>query len=216
MAHSTKIIRRTEVDVDQLREQELRELEQQLMMHKDTLLKLFRLMDQLDDHEVFNALNAALAKSDPILTRVLKALNETELDKAIRNGLLLAQGLGKFKFGELEPMILKINKGFELSTNHNKTLGVFSLLKVLVSRDFIEGALFLTKFVEGFGYDADDLKVEQGIVDPVQTDTGDLKNVSKVKLPSQRKEKSSGNSNMVFGLAAGAVALSACVLLLRK
>lgn len=65
MAQATKVIRRTEVDVEAVRAKELRELEDQLIMHKDTLHKLFRLLEQLDDHEVINALNAGLAKSDP-------------------------------------------------------------------------------------------------------------------------------------------------------
>ncbi len=208
MAQPTKIIRRSEVDVNELREQELHELEEQLLMHKDTLLNLFRLLEQLDDHEVFNALNAALAKSDPILTRVLKALNETELDKAIRNLLLISQGLGKFKLDELEPMTLKINKGFERSTKQHQTMGIFSLMKVLVSPTFIKGALFLTTFVQGFGYDAEQLKQEQGIVDPVQTDTGDLK--------QHKVEHTRRNSNVWMDVTLGAAVLSTSILLYKK
>ncbi len=208
MAQPTKIIRRSEVDVNELREQELHELEEQLLMHKDTLLNLFRLLEQLDDHEVFNALNAALAKSDPILTRVLKALNETELDKAIRNLLLISQGLGKFKLDELEPMTLKINKGFERSTKQHQTMSIFSLMKVLVSPTFIKGALFLTTFVQGFGYDAEQLKQEQGIVDPVQTDTGDLK--------QHKVEHTRRNSNVWMDVTLGAAVLSTSILLYKK
>lgn len=208
MAQPTKIIRRSEVDVNELREQELHELEEQLLMHKDTLLNLFRLLEQLDDHEVFNALNAALAKSDPILTRVLKALNETELDKAIRNLLLISQGLGKFKLDELEPMTLKINKGFERSTKQHQTMGIFSLMKVLVSPTFIKGALFLTTFIQGFGYDAEQLKQEQGIVDPVQTDTGDLK--------QHKVEHTRRNSNVWMDVTLGAAVLSTSILLYKK
>ncbi len=208
MAQPTKIIRRSEVDVNELREQELHELEEQLLMHKDTLLNLFRLLEQLDDHEVFNALNAALAKSDPILTRVLKALNETELDKAIRNLLLISQGLGKFKLDELEPMTLKINKGFERSTKQHQTMGIFSLMKVLVSPTFIKGALFLTTFVQGFGYDAEQLKQEQGVLDPVQTDTGDLK--------QHKVEHTRRNSNVWMDVTLGAAVLSTSILLYKK
>ncbi|TDM12545.1 DUF1641 domain-containing protein [Macrococcus lamae] len=218
MAQPTKVIRRTEVNVDELRSEELRELEDQLMMHKDTLLKLFRLMEQLDNHEVFNALNAGLAKSDPILTRVLNALNETEIDKAIRNGLLLSQGLGKFKFDALEPMILKINKGFELSAEHNErqSLGLISLLKVLVSRDFIEGAVFLTKFVQGFGISTERLKQEQGIVDPVQTIAGDWEDVNKVEPPGKSAQQHYSSSPTFLGLAAGAAVIAAGIIVIKN
>ena len=78
MAQPTRVIKPTEVDIEALRQKELRELEDQLIQHKDTLLKLFRLLEQLDEHEALNAANAALSQSDPILTRVLKAVNETE------------------------------------------------------------------------------------------------------------------------------------------
>ncbi|ULG72595.1 DUF1641 domain-containing protein [Macrococcus brunensis] len=223
MAQATTVIRRTEVDVEAVRAKELRELEDQLIMHKDTLHKLFRLLDQLDDHEVINALNAGLAKSDPILTRVLKAVNETETDKAIRNGLLLVQGLGKFNFDEIEPMILKFNKGLKLSTEYNqsKPLGWLGLLNVLTNKDFVEGSIVLTKFVKGFGTSFEQLKKEQGIIDPVQTDVGDLDKASSIELPSKAARTREGNRTAanpkvkMLGMAAGA-ALSVGALLLKK
>lgn len=233
MAQPTTVIRKTAVDVAAVREKELRELEDQLIMHKDTLHKLFRLLDQLDDHEVINGLNAALAKSDPILTRVLKAVNETETDKAIRNGLLLVQGLGKFNFSEIEPMILKFNKGLKLSTeyNQNKPLGWLGLLNVLTNKDFVEGSIVLTKFVRGFGTSFEQLKQEQGIVDPVHTDSGELQNAKAVELPSKaaetredrnasaktsREKRQSSNPKVkMLGLAAG-TALTIGSILLKK
>ncbi|TDM14745.1 DUF1641 domain-containing protein [Macrococcus bovicus] len=223
MAQATKVIRRTEVDVEAVRAKELRELEDQLIMHKDTLHKLFRLLEQLDDHEVINALNAGLAKSDPILTRILKAVNDTETDKAIRNGLLLVQGLGKFNFSEIEPMILKFNKGLKLSTEYNqsKPLGWMGLLNVLTNKDFVEGSIVLTKFVKGFGTSFEQLKQEQGIVDPVQTDVGNIDRVSAVELPgkaagTRESNRPSANPKVkMLGMAAGA-ALSVGALLLKK
>lgn len=210
MAQPTKVIRRTEVDVDKIRADELRALEDQLIMHKDTLHKLFRLLDQLDEHEVFNALNAGLAKSDPILTRALGALNDTELDKAIRNILLLSQGLGKLKLDDLEPLILKVNKGLQLSSDNSQ-----AGLKTLLSREFITGTAVLLNFVKGFGSDVEQLKQEQGIVTPIQTDTGRLDQVSKVQLPGQRKKSSKSNTNKLIGITAAAV-LSAGALILKK
>ncbi|GGA99261.1 DUF1641 domain-containing protein [Macrococcus hajekii] len=224
MAQPTTVIRKTKVDIAEVRAKELRELEDQLIMHKDTLHKLFRLLDQLDDHEVLNALNAGLSKSDPILTRVLKAVNETETDKALRNGLLLVQGLGKFNFSEIEPMILKFNKGLKLSTEYNqsKPLGWLGLLNVLTNKDFVEGSIVLTKFVKGFGTSFEQLKKEQGIVNPVQTDVGDLDSVKAVELPSKatdsyesKPKRNTSPKVKMLGLATGA-ALAAGSVLLKK
>lgn len=224
MAQATKVIRKMPVDVEAVRKEELREIEDKLIEHKDTLDNLFRLLDQLDEHELFNALNAGLAKSDPILTRVLKAVNETETDKAIRNALLLVEGLGKFKLDEVEPMILKFNKGLKLATeyDHNEPQGWIGLFSVLTNKDFIEGSRILTKFVKGFGTALPQLKEEQGIIDSVETDAGEPDNKTAIgHYPTKKehnKEKSfRPNSNLKYlGLAAGAAAISVSALLLKK
>ncbi|WP_414045078.1 DUF1641 domain-containing protein [Macrococcus equi] len=228
MAQPTRVVKPMQVDAKEVRERELRELEDQIIQHKDTLLKLFRLLDQLDEHEALNAANAALAQSDPILTRILKAVNETETDQAIRNALLLVQGLGKFNFSDIEPMILKFNKGLKLSTEYNqsKPLGWIGLLNVLTNKDFVEGSIVLTKFVKGFGTSFDQLKKEQGIVDPVHTSKGDLDDAHHVELPSkvekdeaqrQHAAQIEQSSNLkLYGAVAGAAALGVSALLMRK
>lgn len=227
MAQPTRVVKPMQVDAEEVRAQELRELEDQLIQHKDALKKLFRLLEQLDEHEGLNAANAALAQSDPILTRILKAVNETETDQAIRNALLLVQGLGKFNFSDIEPMILKFNKGLKLSTEYNqsKPLGWLGLLNVLTNKDFIEGSIVLTKFVKGFGTSFDQLKKEQGIVDPVHTNKGDIENAHHVELPSkvaqdeakQQQYTEQQPSNLkLYGAVAGAAALGVSALLFRK
>lgn len=230
MAQPTRVIKPMEVDVEAVRAQQLREIEDQLIANKDALEKLFRLLDQLNEHELLNSANAALSQSDSILTRILKAVNETETDKAIRNALLLTQGLGKFNFSDIEPMILKFNKGLKLSTEYNQSqpLGWLGLLKVLTNKDFVEGSIVLTKFVKGFGTSFDQLKKEQGIVDPVHTDAGDYKHAHHVELPSKSERdedkqslfaSNDASSNAKFiSLATGAaaVALTAGSYFLRK
>ncbi|MCE4957394.1 DUF1641 domain-containing protein [Macrococcoides caseolyticum] len=228
MAQPTRVVKPMQVDAEAVRAQELREIEDQLIMHKDTLMKLFRLLEQLDEHEALNAANAALAQSDPILTRILKAVNETETDQAIRNALLLVQGLGKFNFSDIEPMILKFNKGLKLSTEYNqsKPLGWIGLLKVLTNKDFVEGSIVLTKFVKGFGTSFEQLKKEQGIVDPVHTSKGDLEDAHHVELPRKvarddAKEqyftqKEQLSNAKFYGVVAGAAALGVSALLMRK
>lgn len=229
MAQPTRVIKPMEVDQEAVRAKELRELEDQLIKHKDTLNKLFRLLEQLDEHEALNVANAALSQSDPILTRVLKAVNETETDQAIRNALLLVQGLGKFNFSDIEPMILKFNKGLKLSTEYNqsKPLGWLGLLNVLTNKDFVEGSIVLTKFVKGFGTSFDQLKKEQGVVDPVHTEKGDVKDVHHVETPSKvardeanhqyfTQKEITQTSPALLGIVAGAAALGVGALLMRK
>lgn len=229
MAQPTRVIKPMEVDQEAVRAKELRELEDQLIKHKDTLNKLFRLLEQLDEHEALNVANAALSQSDPILTRVLKAVNETETDQAIRNALLLVQGLGKFNFSDIEPMILKFNKGLKLSTEYNqsKPLGWLGLLNVLTNKDFVEGSIVLTKFVKGFGTSFDQLKKEQGVVDPVHTEKGGVKDVHHVETPSKvvrdeanqqyfTQKEITQTSPALLGIVAGAAALGVGALLMRK
>lgn len=208
MAKATTKIRRMEIDPEEVRRKELRELEDQLIAHKDTLKNLFRLLDQLEEHEVFNLANAGLAQSDQVLNRVLKALVETDTDKSIRNALLLVEGLGKFDFDDIEPVILKLNKGFSYEPAEGGILGIF---KTLTSKEFIDGLNYLLKFVKGFGTPLSQLKEEQGVIDPVQT-------VSEV-LEEERnypKEAPSSNNTIKYLGFAGAAALTVGALFLKK
>ncbi|CAD2072046.1 DUF1641 domain-containing protein [Phocicoccus pinnipedialis] len=208
MAKATTKIRRMEVDPEEVRRKELRELEDQLIAHKDTLNNLFRLLDQLEEHEVLNAANAGLAHSDQILTRVLKALGETETDKSIRNALLLVQGLAKFNFEDIEPIILKVNKG--LLAKEERT-GVAGLFKTLISPEFIEGMNYLLNFVKGFGTPVDQLKEEQGIKDAVHTDAGEIR-----KMQNYPTSPSSSSNGIKYLGLAGAAVITVGALFLRK
>lgn len=208
MAKATTKIRRMAIDPEEVRRKELRELEDQLIAHKDTLKNLFRLLDQLEEHEVLNLANAGLAQSDQVLNRVLKALVDTDTDKSIRNALLLVEGLGKFDFDDIEPVILKVNKGFSNEPAEGGILGIF---KTLTSKEFIDGLNYLLKFVKGFGTPLSQLKEEQGVIDPVQT-------VSEV-LEEERnypKEVSSSNNTIKYLGFAGAAVLTVGALFLKK
>lgn len=208
MAKATTKIRRMEIDPEEVRRKELRELEDQLIAHKDTLKNLFRLLDQLEEHEVLNLANAGLAQSDKVMNRVLKALVETDTDKSIRNALLLVEGLGKFDFDDIEPVILKVNKGFSYEPAEGGILGIF---KTLTSKEFIDGLNYLLKFVKGFGTPLSQLKEEQGVIDPVQT-------VSEVLEEEHNypKEAPSSNNTIKYLGFAGASVLTVGALFLKK
>src|SRR5699024_9049484 len=113
MAKSTKVIHRMETDPDARHEQEIKELEQQILAHKESLNDLLSILDKLNDQEILNILNAGLGQSDQIIQRVLKAVQETDASKSIKNMLLIFQLLATLDMEELEPLIIKFNKGVE-------------------------------------------------------------------------------------------------------
>lgn len=161
MAKATKIIHKQETNPETKHEREKKEFEKQLLKHQDSLSSLLSILDKTKDHEILNMLNAGLEESDQIIHRIVTAIQETDASKSIKNLLLIVQLLGVLDMEELEPLVIKFNKGVEIAGKYEhkyKRSGYLSLLAALKDSEVIEGTNILLRMVKGLGTDVSEMK----------------------------------------------------------
>ncbi|WP_020006563.1 DUF1641 domain-containing protein [Salinicoccus albus] len=154
MAKSTKVIHKMENDPNARHEQEIKELEQQLLAHKESLNELLSILDKLNDQEILNILNAGLGQSDQITQRIITAVKDTDASKSIKNMLLIFQLLAALDMEQLEPLIIKFKKGVEKAGKYEhggERGGYASLLSALKDPEVIEGTNIMLRIVQGLG-----------------------------------------------------------------
>ncbi|MDQ0270536.1 DUF1641 domain-containing protein [Cytobacillus purgationiresistens] len=159
MAKATTVIRKMEVDPEEKRKEDLRELEDVLLDNKEGITDLLKLLQRFQHKEVFHMAESMLGQSDKILERVVISMDHPEVTQSIKNMLLLAQALGKLKMDELEPVIHKVNAAVEniaeYEHNHNKG-SYLSILSTLKDKEVMQGMNVMLALVKGFGIREED------------------------------------------------------------
>ncbi|WP_411843128.1 DUF1641 domain-containing protein [Salinicoccus sp. HZC-1] len=159
MAKATKVIHKMEVDPEVKHKQELHELEQLLLEHKDVLQDTLAIADKMRDHEIFDIINSGLGQSDKVINRVVTAFDDSEVPQSIKNMLLLFQLLGTVDMSQIEPIVLKLNTGIAKAAEYeheDKPGGYSGLLGALKDPEVIEGVNVLVKILKGMGTHKDD------------------------------------------------------------
>ncbi|WP_270921451.1 DUF1641 domain-containing protein [Staphylococcus saprophyticus] len=161
MAKATKIIHKQEVDPEIKHAQEVKELEQQLLEHKDSLYEVLSILEKMKDHKLLEMMDAGLGQSEDIIHRLVMAVQETNASRSIKNMLMVVQLLGTIDMEELEPIVLKFNKGIENAGEfeHGKGHGGYlSLISTLRDPQVIEGTNVVLRIVKGLGTDVNEEK----------------------------------------------------------
>jgi uncharacterized protein YjgD (DUF1641 family) len=134
------------------REELHKRLEQAPTEHADALLDLYKLLQQLHDHGVFELLSGALSASDQIIETAVDASRSGESIRALRNVLILSKTLGA-----INPEVLQC-----VATAASDTLGcyekpvieppgLFSLLSQFRHKELRRSIAFINRFLENLG-----------------------------------------------------------------
>lgn len=201
MAKATKIIHKQEINQETKHGQEKKELEKQLLKHKDSLHNLLSILDKIDDHEILSMLNAGLGESDQIVHRIITAIQETDASKSIKNLLLIIQLLGALDMEELEPLVIKFNKGVEIASKYEhkgKRDGYLSLLSALKDFEVIEGTNILLRMIKGLGTDVNEEK---------KTESQPRKHADKEKQAWENQEIDKGKPSKWYLFIGGIIIL---------
>ncbi|MEP9851141.1 hypothetical protein ABDK10_00445 [Staphylococcus aureus] len=161
MAKATNVIHKQKIDPEVKHEQEIKNLEKQLLEHKDSLEDLLSILEKMKEHELLDMLNAGLGQSEDIVHRLVMAVHETDVSQSLKNMLLVIQLLGMIDMEELEPLVLKFNKGVEIAGKyeHGKGYGGYlSLLKTLKDPQLTEGLNIIVRIIKGLGVDVSEEK----------------------------------------------------------
>ncbi|WP_031546843.1 MULTISPECIES: DUF1641 domain-containing protein [Salinicoccus] len=218
MAKATKVIHKMKIDPEVKHEQELRELENLLLEHKDTLHDMFDIADKLKDREILNMISSALGQSDRVIHRIVTAIDESETPQSMKNMLLLFQLLGTIDMEQIEPIVLKINSGIARAAEYEhekKPAGYTGLLGALKDPHVIEGLNVLVKIVKGMGEGKEDEERVEPQKDRLENPEKEMneepKDNQEKRSSASRKKRAASSSRPAakwYALAAGAGALA--------
>lgn len=161
MAKATNVIHKQKIDPEVKHEQEIKNLEKQLLEHKDSLEDLLSILEKMKEHELLDMLNVGLGQSEDIVHRLVMAVHETDASQSLKNMLLVIQLLGMIDMEELEPLVLKFNKGVEIAGKYEHGMGYggyLSLLKTLKDPQLTEGLNIIVRIIKGLGVDVSEEK----------------------------------------------------------
>lgn len=214
MARATKVIHKMEVDPEVKHTQELRELEQLLLEHKESLGDILSIAAKLRDREILDMVDSSLGQSDKVIHRIVTALNDSEAPQSIKNTLLLFELLGTLNMTEIEPLVLKINTGITKAAEYehgNNPAGYPGVLHALKDPEVVEGANVLLQILKGMGTQKDDEENVKPQVERAHNPEREMDEQGNApdskKMPKQYR----------YALAAGAgVLLMAPLIFLRK
>jgi uncharacterized protein YjgD (DUF1641 family) len=133
--------------------QELRSrLERAPEKHAEAILAGYEVLQELYERGVLDIARSALAASDDILEKVVDHAKTPEAVRAIRNLLFWRQILGSIEPEWFQGIFKAIPEGIAQATSERqKPVGVFGLLRRLLSKDSLRGLAAAIDFLQAFG-----------------------------------------------------------------
>ncbi|MFB4159917.1 DUF1641 domain-containing protein [Geomicrobium sp. JSM 1781026] len=188
MAKATKVIHKLEIDPAVQRENDRREVEDLLINNKEVLRDALEVLDRLKEHEVFEMMNAGLGQSDKLLHRIVTAVDDHNTTRSIKNALLLFELLGTLNMNEIEPLVLKVNKGISKVADYehaNQRGGYTALIGALKDPEVIEGMNVLVALVKGMGVEQDSKELIEPQLERMKHPEKEMKTRSSVQKNKQ-------------------------------
>src|SRR5881227_2095494 len=118
-------------------------LEQAPEQHAEAVLAAYEVLEELHNRGVLEIMRGALAASDEILETVVDNVKTPEAIRAIRNLLFWRQILGSIE---------AIPEGIaEATAEKENPIGIFGILRRLLSKDSLRGLAAAIDFLQAFG-----------------------------------------------------------------
>ncbi|MGD6819038.1 DUF1641 domain-containing protein [Metabacillus sp. 113a] len=154
MANAINKIKKLELSEEEKRKKELMEMQEALVDNKSAILESLKLMRHMEDKGILPLLNGLVGQGDKVLNVFVKATDKEENTNALRNLLLMVGMLGTINVKELEPILLKMNRGIERVAEQkdtDKKTGLFELLKSLRDPEVNRAITLMLTFLKGVG-----------------------------------------------------------------
>ncbi|WYP25172.1 DUF1641 domain-containing protein [Alkalihalobacillus sp. FSL W8-0930] len=158
MAKATTTIKRRSISDEELREQELQEIQQLLVQHKDAISETFEIIQHMQDRRILPMLTALFSEGDKVLDILMRTIDNPETASSLKNMLLMAGVLGRLNVEQLEPLVLKINQGIARVADFEKNgeqPHALSLAKAIMDPEFRQALHVGVAFMKGLGEDQD-------------------------------------------------------------
>lgn len=120
--------------------------------HAEAVLAAYEVLQELHNRGVLEIMRGALAASDEILEKVVDNAKTPEAIRAIRNLFLLQRILGTIEPEWFEGIVKTIPEGIARTTaKREQPVGLFGLLRRLMSKDSLRGMAAAVDFLQSFG-----------------------------------------------------------------
>ena len=134
------------------REELLHRLEHAPEEHAQALLAAYQVLQQLHDRGVLELARGVLAAGDDILEKVVDQARTPEAIRSIRNLIFWQHVLGSIEPEWFKGIFKAIPEGLaQATTERENTIGVFGLLRRLLTKDGLRGLAAAIDFLQAFG-----------------------------------------------------------------
>ena len=127
-------------------------LEQAPEDHAEAMLVAYEVLQQLHDRGVLELARGMLAAGDDILEKVVDQVRTPEAVRAIRNLIFWQHILGSIEPDWFKGIFKAIPEGLAKATAEpDKPIGLFGLMRRLMTKDGLRGLAAATDFLQAFG-----------------------------------------------------------------
>lgn len=161
MANATTKITKLELSEEDKRKRDLREVEDALVSNKTAILESLKLMQHMQDRGILPLLNGLLGQGDKVLHVLVKAMDKPENTNTLKNMLLMLGVLGTINVQQLEPLLIKLNKGVERvaeAKDTNKKTGYLDMVRALKDPEINRALTLMLTFLKGVGEETEHME----------------------------------------------------------
>jgi uncharacterized protein YjgD (DUF1641 family) len=134
------------------REELLSRLEHAPEEHAEAMLAAYEVLQQLRDRGVLEPARGVLAAGDDILEKVVDQVRTPEAIRSIRNLIFWQHVLGSIEPEWFKGIFKAIPDGLAKATSEpEKPIGLFGLLRRLMTKDGLRGLAAATDLLQAFG-----------------------------------------------------------------
>jgi uncharacterized protein YjgD (DUF1641 family) len=158
MAKAIKNIHKLTLSEEELRAQDLREVEDALITNKKAILQTLEILNHMQDKGLLSLMNGLFGQGDKVLNIAVKTIDKPENTNTLKNMLLLLGTLGLINVKQLEPFLLKVNSGIARVAEYKDTderTGYFDLVRSLKDPEINKAITILMQFLKGMGQDTE-------------------------------------------------------------
>jgi len=120
--------------------------------HAEAILAAYEVLQQLHDRGVLELARGVLAAGDDILEKVVDQVRTPEAIRSIRNLIFWQHVLRSIEPESFQGIFKAIPEGLAKATAEpEKPIGLFGLLRRLLTRDGLRGLAAATDFLQAFG-----------------------------------------------------------------
>jgi uncharacterized protein YjgD (DUF1641 family) len=152
MARAIRTIVQPVPTKEEIRQAAHQEISDALTANPEAIVQLVRLVQQLQENELLNMVNAALEQGPGVIQVIVDQAKKPEYAGGVKNVMGMLQLLGKLDISLLDGMLGAATQAAQqVEAGKTETLGVFKLMGMMKDPDVSAGLSFMIETLRGVG-----------------------------------------------------------------